>query len=475
MTRPAPTPRPSCSTPEGRSRRTPPRRSRPAPRRGRARFVVRRLLLCAALLVPSLLLGLATRSGAMQPEPPPPSVTATTRAATGCAHTDFTRSMRCWGNAAAGGERSIVVTVSAPQSLGGEPGLDAVADAVEKLRDKLVVIVPDGVGTGSGGTLLLALASHRIVGEHSSISPLSVSEHRRLTELNGCPPDRFCDTVRSVTRSGGDLVRRGLAQDARTSLFTAGPARSTAPADSGANPADGGGAGGVPPTDVEAQDDASGDSFAVLLVIGAVLLCLVTTLGLMVRRTGGATEAAHRRRSPTPSASRREPTSRRRQFTARPGRTARPPETPPGREPTARAPETSARAQRSAPRPESAHPAPHRLPTTVPDTPTAAAGRPTAQQPRVQRAMTPQAVTPRSAELPTMPGPTAAYRSGVVRTVLRPQGYVDVDGLLYRAGWGGPGEPPPPGRPVRVVRDGADGLTAHPAAHDDDLMRTTSD
>ncbi|MFJ9738376.1 hypothetical protein [Streptomyces sp. NPDC101166] len=472
MTRPAPTPHRSRSTPARGSRgaparrapRTPARRSRPAPLRRWPRDVVRRLLLCAALLVPSLVLGPATPSGAMQPEPPPPSVTASTRAAAGCAQADFTRSVLCWGNAAAGGERSIVVTVSATQSLGGEPGLDAVADAVPKLRDKLIVIVPDGVRTGSGGTLLLALASHRIVAESSSISPLSVSEHRRLTELDGCSPDGFCDTVRARNRSGGDLVRRKLAQDARTSVFTAGPAPSTAPADSGAGRADGGGAGGVPPTDVEAQDDASGDSFAVLLVVGAVLLCLVTTLGLMVRRTGGPVEAAHRRRSSASSASRREPTSRRREATARPGRTARPPERPPGQEPTARPPETTAHAPRSAPRPETTRPAPHRQPATVPDTPAAEADRPTAQQPLTQREM-----TPHSAELPTTPGPAAAHRSGVVRTTLRPQGYVDVDGLLYRAGWGGPGEPPPPGRPVRVVHDGAGGLTAHdPVAPDDD-------
>ncbi|MEU0675797.1 hypothetical protein ABZ330_23470 [Streptomyces sp. NPDC006172] len=455
MTRPAPTPRRAHGTTAhrsrlapGRSHRTPPRRSRPAPRRRSPRDVVRRLLLCAALLVPSLVLGPAAPSGAMQPEPPPPSVTATTRAAAGCAHTDFTRSMLCWGNAAAGGRRSIVVTVSEPQSLGGEPGLDAVADAVPKLRDKLVVIVPDGVRTGSGGTLLLALASHRIVGEHSSVSPLSDSEHRRLTELNGCPPDGFCDTVRTRTRSGGDLVRRGLAQDARTSVFTAGPARSTAPADSGAGRADGGGTGGAPPADVVAQDDGTGDSFAVLLVVGAVLLCLVTTLGLMVRRTGGPVEAAHRRRS---SASpRREPT-------ARPERSAPRPESTLVREPVPRRPGASRRRH-----------------ATVPDTPTTALDRPTAQQPPAQRHMTAQLAKtqpaePPPAELPTVPGATAPYRSGVVRTVLRPQGYVDVDGLLYRAGWGGPGEPPPPGRPVRVVRDGSGGLTAHaPAAPEDD-------
>jgi hypothetical protein len=50
----------------------------------------------------------------------------------------------------------------------------------------------------------------------------------------------------------------------------------------------------------------------------------------------------------------------------------------------------------------------------------------------------------------------------VVRTVLHPQGYVEVDGLLYRARWGGTGTPPGVGRPVEVADTGTGHLTVLP-------------
>ncbi|MFJ6083875.1 hypothetical protein ACIQI8_20980 [Streptomyces sp. NPDC092369] len=52
----------------------------------------------------------------------------------------------------------------------------------------------------------------------------------------------------------------------------------------------------------------------------------------------------------------------------------------------------------------------------------------------------------------------APARSAVVRTDLHPQGYVEVDGVLYRAVWAEPGQPPPaPGSPVDVT----DAQSAH--------------
>ncbi|MFF3846617.1 hypothetical protein [Streptomyces sp. NPDC002328] len=409
MTRPAP---------------PPPRRSPRSPRSPRS--VVRRLLLSAALLVPSLLLGSAPPSGAMQPEPPQPSAAVTAFAAAGCASSDFTETVLCWGDAAARGKRSIVVTVSAPQFLRENGGLDAVADAVPELRDRLVVIVPDGVRTGSGGTLLLALASHRIVGAHSTISPLTASEHERLNDLAGCPPDGFCEAVRNRARSGADLVERRLAQDARTSLFTAGPDRATAPqdpGDNGDNGDDGAGgnadSGGAPPADL--ADDPSGDALAVLFVVGAVLVCLVATLGLMVRRTGAPAES--------------------------PPRAA-----PTGTSTKATTAATTASASASTPSPA---PNEHRRPVTVPETP--AAPRPTAPQPPAPLPTAPQP----TAAPQKPPAPTTPHHSATVRTALRPQGYVDVDGLLFRAGWGGPGEPPPPGSPVYVVRHSTGELAVH--------------
>jgi len=51
-----------------------------------------------------------------------------------------------------------------------------------------------------------------------------------------------------------------------------------------------------------------------------------------------------------------------------------------------------------------------------------------------------------------VPGPA---RSAVVRTELHPQGYVEVDDVLYRAVWAEPDRPPPaPGGLVDVTEAG---------------------
>jgi hypothetical protein len=59
--------------------------------------------------------------------------------------------------------------------------------------------------------------------------------------------------------------------------------------------------------------------------------------------------------------------------------------------------------------------------------------------------------------------PPRRGREATVRTVLHPQGYVEIDGSLYRAEWAGPhGSPPPvPGEPVEVVESDAGVLLAY--------------
>ncbi|WP_426567626.1 hypothetical protein [Streptomyces canus] len=435
----------------------PPLRSHRDPLRRTPGAAARRLLLSAALLAPLFVLVAALPSGARQPEPPRPFVSAAARAAGACPQTDFTEAVLCWGDAASRGERSIVVTISAPRSLRADNGLDAVADAVPQLRDKLIVIVKDGVRTGNGGTFLLALASHRIVGVHSSISPLTATEHRRLTELAGCPPDRFCDTVRTRARSGGDLVDRRLAQDARTSLFTAGPTEGTVPPDAG-----GGGDSGDPgdqgaPSTAD-TDDSSGDGLILLLVFAAVLVCLLATMVVMVRRTGAAADTTPQATvaaaagpdpgtRPTPHRS----TKRHRAFRrSAPGTAAHP-------EPTQRTepPHRADPSPRTAPFPRTDPPRrTEPSPRTKPPSPSAAGpARPTAAPATHQR---------------TAPRPKATGPAATVRTALRPQGYVDIDGLLHRASWGGPGESPPPGHPVDVVQGSTGELTVYAHGPADD-------
>jgi hypothetical protein len=60
---------------------------------------------------------------------------------------------------------------------------------------------------------------------------------------------------------------------------------------------------------------------------------------------------------------------------------------------------------------------------------------------------------------------SSAAHDGRVRTELHPQGYVELDGCLYRATWIGPGTPGPgPGESVRVTTDRTHGLVALPNA-----------
>jgi len=54
-----------------------------------------------------------------------------------------------------------------------------------------------------------------------------------------------------------------------------------------------------------------------------------------------------------------------------------------------------------------------------------------------------------------------------VRTELHPQGYVELDGCLFRATWAEPGDRHPrPGDSVRVATDGVLGLVAFPVSAD---------
>jgi hypothetical protein len=68
--------------------------------------------------------------------------------------------------------------------------------------------------------------------------------------------------------------------------------------------------------------------------------------------------------------------------------------------------------------------------------------------------------------------PSGLGRTAVVRTALRPQGYVEIDHCLVRAAWADPGTPPPAlGERVAIVRgtgQDADLFFAYPATTDSD-------
>ncbi|MGP3966957.1 hypothetical protein [Streptomyces sp. 6N223] len=77
------------------------------------------------------------------------------------------------------------------------------------------------------------------------------------------------------------------------------------------------------------------------------------------------------------------------------------------------------------------------------------------------RRTSPAAAPAAAAAAPT-PVPRPRGREATVRTVLHPQGYVEIDGSLYRAEWAEPhGSPPAPGERVEVVEGDAGVLLAY--------------
>jgi hypothetical protein len=313
--------------------------------------------------------------GTPSPGPPPGSAPATA----GCpAAGSFADTSLCWARAAAaGGGRPTVVTLTGPQQLAADDDVTALKDHVPTLRQWLTVVVPAKTETGSGGTVLLALAAHRVVAPDSVITRLTDAQRTRLTEIGGCATGSFCHALTGpgITR-GSDLIADGSAQDANSSFFTAGPpshpATSAPPAASTSSPPSG--------------QSGGGSGWQWLAVPAAVVLAaLVITLTLLIRGSGSSSEAPSRRRGPVP-------------------------------------------------------------------------GKPRGQPPAESPAMAP-------ADVEAPPEPVGMR--AVVRTVLRPQGYVEVHGLLYRARWAGAEPPPGVGEPVTVVDQGTGVLTARPARRTD--------
>ncbi|MGW0582424.1 hypothetical protein ACWD25_42340 [Streptomyces sp. NPDC002920] len=389
------------SSPPPRAPHRPPTRRTPAAAR---RAAVRRVLLGAVLLGSALTLVTAIPSGAQRPDPPGPVGPAATRTAgAACPQQEFTASLRCWGEHASTGER-VVVTITAPQDLPEDTGPDTVKQAVEQLRDRVIVIVPNSVRTGSGGTLLLALASQRIVGRDSTVSALTERVDQRLREFSGCPLNGFCDAVSTESRSGEYLVGKGVVQDGATALFTAGPADTALPSHA-TGTSDG--------TDLSGSGDdgsSSGGDLPLILFVVALLTCLLITMGVLVRRT-------HPTVGPPPT------------TPAEAGAG-----TPQGTQPPRHRGGGRSRSRPQQPAPATVADPGHRAPDER-DAPTTALAAPARRR------------------------TASSHPSATVRTALRPQGYVAINGLLYRASWVGHGEPPAPGQQVDVGRGSTGELT----------------
>ncbi|WP_327431306.1 hypothetical protein [Streptomyces sp. NBC_01236] len=262
-------------------------------------------------------------------------------------------------------------------------------------RDNLVVEVPAGARTGEGGTVLLLLAKTGWVAENAQIAKLPPEAVKDLQSVNACPrtlknPKDLCTRLATGPLPGSELIA------ANPGSYRPLHAYSVA-AKGGKGKGNGNGNGSTPsspPTSSKphsskpSHEGSSGKGWDGLTQLLAGL-CVVLVVLLAVL-------LFLIRRS-----SRAVGTLSRRAL-ATPGVGA--------------VPVTAARTH-----------APDETTTRLRVTPTPRYGR----------------------RVGNVPGPA---RSAVVRTELHPQGYVELDRVLYRAVWAEPGRPPPaPGGLVDVT------------------------
>jgi hypothetical protein len=286
--------------------------------------------------------------------------------------------LACWSREAAHG-KEVLVTLTQSRTFAKDAKLPA-AGEVSRLADHLTVVVPDQVETGSGGTVLLALAAHRLVAPGATVTAPDADDQKRLDRMKGCEDDGkdFCRAVKKDKDvSGADLIGKDLAQDPASAVWESG-----------------GGSGG--------------NGWVLPTALGLALAALVAALVMLVRGAGRSPRHAGAG-YPAPDV---------------------PPAAPPGRPPTGGRRATGDRNEDL--RSDTARSAGLRTEGPRTETATRFLGR-----------------------------AGAAGRPAVVRTVLHPQGYVELDGLLYRARWAADGESPGVGSPVQVV-DSEAGLLAYP-------------
>lgn len=297
----------------------------------------------------------------------------------------------------------------------------------KKLADRsgsLLVEVPSGVHTGEGGAALLALADTkgRLVAEDAVIDPLKPGTVTELAGRGACAPEDEGGLCAQLAKGrpmrGADLIRLGLAVAlSPRHLYTvtgsgSGSSATSAPTgettagrqDQGQTHSQGQATGNIGKdgpdsgTSTGTDDSAGWDTAtAALTVLCAVLVLLLGLLLFLIRRSARSVAVG---------------TLSRRSLAA-PGV---------GAVPAAAAPRP-----RTRPRPQ------------MPDEATT----------RIRATPAPRS---HGRRVGNVPGPA---RPAVVRTELHPQGYVEMDHVLYRAVWAEPGRPPPaPGGLVDVTEAG---------------------
>ncbi|PBC61916.1 hypothetical protein BKI49_23315 [Streptomyces sp. Tue6028] len=349
---------------------------------------------------------------------------------------DFRERLQCWSRNI--GDGAVRVTLDEPVRFDGSAQeRRAVEGALWRDRANLVVEVPKSRHTGGGGTalLLLANATGRLVEQDATIDRLPAEAVSELTNLQACRPKNpkdLCARLAKGPLRGADLIAEHLAADLSEHTYAiAGPSgppfggtgtpsgtsRNTEKADGKQSSGAGKGAEkGADKASDQASDAGWDTATQILAVLCVLLVVLLAALLFLIRRSSRAVGTLSRR------------------ALAAPGVGAVPPTTAP----TRRRDETTVR-----PRDETTTRPRDETTTRLRVTPTPRYGR----------------------RVGNVPGPA---RSAVVRTELHPQGYVEIDRVLYRAVWAEPGRPPPaPGGLVDVTdareRD-SDVLYAFPRA-----------
>ncbi|WP_369233583.1 hypothetical protein AB5J56_17005 [Streptomyces sp. R21] len=337
---------------------------------------------------------------------------------------DFAARLDCWSGLIHEGTVEITLNDTVPfDSRHVDKG---VAQKLYDNRGKLVVRVPKGKETGEGGTALLVLATGRLVDGGAQITRLHAPALDWLKQLRICDrkPDKpLCDQVADAppkTRplSGDELISQNHVANLATHLYvvSSGVPQDPQPSDTSANK--GGATTGGNDGGKSKGGESNGINTTTWVIAGmsAVLLALLAAFVTAVRRS---------------SHSSRAPAAR----SARPVRAAALAAPGVGALPAARA---------------------------------RGADAPGADPRAADESTTRLLVAPAPRYGRQVGARTGPARTATVRTALHPQGYVELDRILYRAVWAEPGRPPPaPGSLVDVTdareRD-SDVLYAFPPA-----------
>ncbi|MFD5516430.1 hypothetical protein [Streptomyces sp. NPDC127066] len=348
----------------------------------------------------------------------------------------FDRHLGCWADWIDEGTVRVTLDRTLPFD-GAAARREPFEQTLATHSGRLLVEVPSRVHTGQGGTALLVLADRRgrLVADDAFIDPLKPGTVAELAAHGACHPKETGDLCARLGKgdslTGADLVRLGLAVDLSRTDTVSGSGAGSPAASTGETAAgkqgqgqgngqnqnqnqnqnqeqeqeqatgNGGNTGPDPGTAPDPGDDAGWDTAtAVLTVLCAVLVLLLGLLLFLIRRSARSVAVG---------------TLSRRSLVA----------------------------QGVGAVPAAATPRPRTRPRTqTPDEATT----------RIRATPAPRS---HGRRVGNVPGPA---RPAVVRTELHPQGYVEVEHVLYRAVWAEPGRPPPaPGGLVDVTEAGERG------------------